>query len=50
MLELVETQESLLVNRIKHIHLKDGSMHFILHLNEDLDDDLLMDIIDLIEC
>ena len=38
------------VIQIKPFRLKECEMSFLLHLNEDFDDDLLLDALDLIDC
>ena len=36
------------IKMIERLRLKDALMSFLLHLNEDLDDDLLLDAINMI--
>ena len=38
------------IKRVKVFPLKDQYMTFLLHLNEDFDDDLLLDSLDVLDC
>ena len=48
-LQLVsEENNKLNIQFLRYVEPKDVYMHFLLHLNEDFDDDLLFDVIDMI--